>query len=237
MLVFTYAYENNPAMAAKSTKRGGGRRAGGAARGRPRRSAEQSDAVRVRVAEVARRLFAEEGFAAVSIRRIAEASGCGAMTLYGYFRSKNDILRHVWEDFFAELFRRIARVTARGTPGQKLQRACAAFVDYWCEHPQHYRIVFLNQDVVGAGERTYVEASTVVDRFEAFREWIAAMQADGSGRAGDPQRLSEALICALIGLCHAWVTIPEYRWQPRAALLDAALAIVRRDAPVSRPAP
>lgn len=184
----------------------------------------------MRVAAAAKRLFAEEGFEAVSIRRLAEAADCGAMTLYGYFHSKNDILRLVWEDFFTELFAQIERATRRGTPAECLSRAAEVYLDYWCAHPERYRMVYLHQDRTEAGERYYVEASSVVDRFQSFRVWVEAMQADGTGRQGDPQQLSEALICALIGLCHALVTIPEYRWQPRALLLDACLAIVRRDA-------
>lgn len=185
--------------------------------------------MRERVARAARRLFAAEGFEAVSMRRIADEAGCGAMTLYGYFRSKNEILRHIWEDFFVELFAAIENAGARGAPRARLRRACAAYVDWWCAHPERYRMVFLNQDRRAPDERYYVDASGVVGRFERFRELIAAMQSDGSARAGDPQLLAEALICALIGLTHALVTIPEYAWQPRRRLLATCLAIVERE--------
>ena len=46
--------------------------------GRPPRSAQQSAEVRARVIEVARSLFAAEGFEAVSMRRIAADAGCAA---------------------------------------------------------------------------------------------------------------------------------------------------------------
>src|SRR3546814_16166272 len=75
----------------------------------------------------------------------------------------------------------------------------------------------------------YVESSTVVAHFEGIRELIAVMQAEGSARAGKPQQLAEALICALIGITHALVTIPEYPWQPRERLLRSCLAIVEAD--------
>ncbi len=150
------------------------------------------------------------------------------MTLYGYFRSKNEILRFIWEDFFATLFRRIQRAAQRGSPLQRLRRAATAYLDYWCEHPEHYRMVYLNQDRTAEDERYYVDDSSVIERFTLFRELIAAMQADGSACDGDPQALTEALICALIGLSHALITIPEYRWQPRARLLEHTLRIVTR---------
>lgn len=195
-------------------------------RGRPRRSAEHEQETRRRISEVASRLFAEEGFEAVSMRRLAQEAGCGTMSLYGYFPSKNAILRSLWEDCFAELFPRIQEASRRGTPRQRLERAATAFVDYWCAQPQHYRLVFLNQDHRSGEERYYVESPAVIERFALFRELIAQLQAAGQGRAGEPQVQSEALICALIGLCHALITIPEFQWQPRAALIAASLGIV-----------
>lgn len=198
----------------------------GRGRGRPRRSAGQEQEVRGRVIDAARGLFALEGFGAVSMRRIAEQAGCSTMSLYGYFRSKNDLLRHIWEDFFAELFARIGRVVQEGNAEQRLRGACAVYVDYWCDHPERYRMVYLNQDEAGAGEQFYVDASPIVERFGLFRELVAAAQAEGSARPGDPQLLGEALLCSLLGLCHTLVTIPEYPWKPRARLLDASLGMV-----------
>ncbi|ROH91075.1 TetR/AcrR family transcriptional regulator [Stagnimonas aquatica] len=195
-------------------------------RGRPRRSVEHEQQRRARISEVARRLFVDEGFEAVSMRRLAQEAGCGTMSLYGYFQSKNAILRSLWEDCFAELFARVQQASRRGTPRQRLERAATAFVDYWCAQPQHYRLVFLNQDHRSGEERYYVDSSPLMERFGLFRELVAQLQTTGQGRAGDPQALSEALICALIGLCHAFITIPEFRWQPRPALIAASLGIV-----------
>ncbi|AXQ29933.1 TetR/AcrR family transcriptional regulator [Solimonas sp. K1W22B-7] len=202
---------------------------GGRGRGRPRRSAGQEQAVRERVVDAARGLFALEGFEAVSMRRIAQQAGCSTMSLYGYFRSKNDLLRHIWEDFFAELFARVEAALALPTPEQRLRDACAAYVNYWCEHPERYRMVYLNQDQAAAGEQLYVDASPIVERFGLFRELVQAAQDSGAARPGDPQLLGEALVCSLLGLCHSLVTIPEYPWRPRAQLLQAALGLVLRE--------
>lgn len=198
-------------------------------RGRPRRSVEREAELRAKAIAAARELFAAEGFEAVSMRRIAQATGCGVMTLYGYFQSRNEILRHIWDDFFAELFVQVEAAMSRGTPRARLRRACSVYVEYWCKHPDRYRMVFLNQDQRATDEALYVESSTIIERFEGFRELIIAMQIDGSGRPGRPQQLAEALLCALIGMTHALVTIPEYAWQPRAKLLRACLAIVEAE--------
>lgn len=196
--------------------------------GRPPKTAEQSSAMRAQVLTVARRLFAEEGFQAVSMRRIAADAGCAPMTLYGYFRSKNELLRHLWEDFFVELFERIALASRRGAPATRLRRACEAWLEYWLAHPDRYVMVYLNQDQAPAGEQYYVDSSAVLERHQQFRLLIEAAQAQGKAWPGDARRMAETLICGLQGIALACITIPEYPWPAPRQLLQDLLRIVLR---------
>ena len=63
-----------------------------AARGRPARTPEQVAEMRAHIASCALELFSREGFAAISMRRLAQESGCTPMTLYKYFQNKFEIL-------------------------------------------------------------------------------------------------------------------------------------------------
>ncbi|WP_211242863.1 TetR/AcrR family transcriptional regulator [Sinimarinibacterium sp. CAU 1509] len=195
--------------------------------GRPPRSAQQSAEVRGRVIEVARRLFADEGFEAVSMRRIAAESGCAPMTLYGYFHSKNEILHFIWEVFFEELFVRVAQAAKhRGSAATRLRNACSAYLGYWMEFPDRYRMVYLNQDHTGDGERYYVDESSVIERHAMFRELIEAAQAQADAWPGDVQLMAETLFCGLQGIAHSLVTIPEYPWLPMDQLLEQTLRTI-----------
>ena len=93
--------------------------------GRPRRSPDQEAQVRSRVTEIAAHLFREEGIAALSMRRIAREAEVSVMGLYDYFRSKNEIIRSMWERFFCRCFDRVdAAVTdCDGKPRQRLEAA------------------------------------------------------------------------------------------------------------------
>ena len=62
-------------------------------RGRPARSSKQIADMRAHISACALRLFEDEGYAAISMRRLAQEAGCTAMTLYKYFDNKIDILR------------------------------------------------------------------------------------------------------------------------------------------------
>src|SRR6059036_795279 len=67
------------------------------ATGRPR-----ARLTRDQVAAAALELLDREGLEALSMRRLAEELGVGTMTLYGYFRSKNELLDAVVDAAVAE---------------------------------------------------------------------------------------------------------------------------------------
>ncbi len=195
-----------------------------ARRGRPRRSPEQVDAMRERIIATARGLFAAEGFQSVSMRKVAAEAGCSPMALYGYFRNKNELLRHVWEQFFDPLFASVAEAAAQAaTPQQRLRAMCQAYLAYWLAHPDQYRLVYLNDDRVEDGEVFYAHLPETANRHAVFSEAIAACQAAGEIAPGDKTAKGEALLCMMIGVAHNLVTVSEHRWSPGTTLLDVML--------------
>ena len=63
---------------------------------------------RSRLREVALQLFAEQGYEKTSLREIAERLGVTKAALYYYFKSKEDIVRSLVEDYVAEVDELIA---------------------------------------------------------------------------------------------------------------------------------
>jgi AcrR family transcriptional regulator len=57
---------------------------------------------RARIQQVALELFAEQGYEATSLREIAERLGVTKAALYYHFKSKEDIVASITEDYFAE---------------------------------------------------------------------------------------------------------------------------------------
>ena len=58
---------------------------------------------RSRLRQLALQLFAEQGYEKTSLREIAERLGVTKAALYYYFRSKEDIVRSLVEDYMAEI--------------------------------------------------------------------------------------------------------------------------------------
>ena len=60
---------------------------------------EQAAATRDRIAEAARRLFADQGYGSTSIEAIAAEAGVAVRTVYAAFGAKREILSHICESW------------------------------------------------------------------------------------------------------------------------------------------
>jgi AcrR family transcriptional regulator len=69
---------------------------------------DRSHDTRSRLRELALKLFAEQGYEKTSLREIAEQLGVTKAALYYYFKSKEDIVRSLVEDYVADLDELIA---------------------------------------------------------------------------------------------------------------------------------
>lgn len=193
------------------------------ARGRPSRSAEQRDDIRAHIASCALRLFQQEGYAAVSMRKLAAEVGCTPKTVYAYFHAKVDILSLLWSDVFAALFDELdALAAAQPDPVLRLEEVAQAYVDFWLEHREHYFLVFMSGGISRADVEGYVATGVPRARFDLFARCLA----DALGETTDVLALrakSEALVCALNGISQALITISGHEWTPRETLVHIAV--------------
>ena len=80
-----------------------------------------------RIAEIAASLFAERGYAAVSMREIASAVGMKAASLYNHFADKESLYLAAVTQAFSGIASAIDEATAvEGTPHERLQALIAA---------------------------------------------------------------------------------------------------------------
>jgi AcrR family transcriptional regulator len=96
---------------------------------RPRRA--RPDLSRERVAEVALTMIEQDGLRALSMRRLADELGIGTMTLYGYFRDKDELLDAVVDAAAA----RIEVPRRRGTWKSQIRALMDRIRTALTEHP------------------------------------------------------------------------------------------------------
>jgi AcrR family transcriptional regulator len=110
--------------------------------------AEHAEATRAALVASARALFAERGYAAVSIEEIVRRARVTRGALYHHFEDKADLFRAVFEDVQQDLARRLLEAAASQPDESKhLEIGCHAFLDA-CAEPDVQRIVLIDGPAV-----------------------------------------------------------------------------------------
>lgn len=192
-------------------------------RGRPAHSAEQVAETRAHIASCALALFHAEGYAAISMRRLATEAGCTPMTLYKYFADKFAILRVLWASVFGELFDRLDRIAAaERDPRARLHAVAEAYVAFWLEHRDHYFLVFMSGGITQEDVSLFMGDLSMMARFDLFRACLA--DALGVEEAESVPLKSEVLVCGLNGISQGLVTMSGYPWAAPKALVATLVA-------------
>jgi AcrR family transcriptional regulator len=110
------------------------------------RVAEASAATKTRILKIAAELFYRNGFAATSVREIAEAAGVGQSSLYHYLKSKDQILVHLHVAFVDKLLKDLESTSNTNAPPAEQLREIARVVLATVESHQHEVTVFLREE-------------------------------------------------------------------------------------------
>jgi AcrR family transcriptional regulator len=192
---------------------------------------DEIDAFRRRVADAATRLFARDGYEAVTMRSVAEALGVSAMTPYRYLAGKEALFGLVRTEAFRRFADRLEAELARaGTdPMERLRRLKQAYVAFALDEPDAYRIMFeLRQpDPDGADELTAQSKRS----FAALHRTVAAAVTAGA-LEGDPLTLAHLLWASTHGLVS--LHLAGKLTMGRSV---TALAAIDHELPALRPAP
>jgi AcrR family transcriptional regulator len=65
---------------------------------------------RARLLETAIRLFTTHGIRRITVEEICREAGASKMTFYKHFSNKMDLLRHIWNSWFEEAYRRLDEI-------------------------------------------------------------------------------------------------------------------------------
>ena len=167
------------------------------------------------IASAALELFAEQGYAAVTVGKVAAAAGVGERTLYRYFADKADLL-FVEDEQLRATLRSALEQQPDGQPPFTMLRAASAAVA---------RVLQGRREQVARRARVNASSTALSARDRAKRGAWEALLADELSRLGVPP--AQAALLGRIGVaCHDQALT---RWleqdRPRRSLdgeLDAA---------------
>lgn len=166
---------------------------------RPRLSPEQIQQFRDELCKVALRLFAQNGYEAVTLRAISNELGCSHTTPYRYFRSKEEIFTEVRVRAYQHFHKSLQTASKDATlPEDRLWSIGKNYFRYAEQYPQHYRVMF---------EMTQPPSEHYPQILEAAQApWSFLLQtveeAVHTGKIqGDPSTLAHLIWASLHGIC------------------------------------
>lgn len=129
---------------------------------------ERGRETRSRLRELALQLFAEQGYEQTSLREIAERLGVTKAALYYYYKSKEDIVRDLVEDYMAQIDQLITWGKDQPRSAETRAEIVRRYLDIIVNGTAVFRLLHQNQAAVSS-------LAAAKERGELFRERIDAL--------------------------------------------------------------
>jgi len=179
---------------------------------------------RPRIQQVALELFAEQGYDKTSLREIAERLDVTKAALYYHFKSKEDIVRSLVEDYFGQMDALIAWAKSQPRTAETRREILARYLRIVADGSAVFRMLHHNQAAVNS-------LAAAKERGDLFRERMTGLvEVLTEPGAGMEERLRAAM--ALGGVSVGWMFFADQvddRKQLCAAVLDIASGLAIGD--------
>jgi len=171
---------------------------------------EQANATRRRILDAAEQLFAEHGFAAVGMPRIAEHAGVSLATVYLYFQGKAAIVGALADELVAMPDLSVEQVEREPDPVRQLRRGAGIIRRL---NERAWLVADILRGAHGTDERLMqVWALWHQRHLEANRRTVEALRARGGLRPGLAPDLAVDILYALTGTDVYRALVRERGW-------------------------
>lgn len=109
------------------------------------RKEKQKLEIRKAILDASMKLFVEQGYENVSIRKIADLIEYSPTTVYLYFKDKNEILFNLHEIGFQKMGAHTADLWAIKNPLVRLHKMGEYYIKFGLENPEFYDLMFILQ--------------------------------------------------------------------------------------------
>jgi len=164
-----------------------------------RTTGSHSDITGPRIQEAALKLFAQHGYAAVSMRQIAREVGVQAGALYNYTPDKQSLLFGLMRDHMTELLATWSARPQTGGAAARLEDFTRFHIRFHLERPDEVFIAYMELRNLSPENFTQIEA--LRGRYEdALEQILRAGVEEGVFDVPDPKIATLAVIAMLTGV-------------------------------------
>lgn len=172
--------------------------------------------------DAAREMFVTEGYANVTMRKIADKIGYSATTIYLYFKDKNDLLHQICEQTFARLAQNIKAIQQLSdNPLEKLRSGLREYIYFGLKHPSQYEIVFITP--LPANVETQFDETNGKVAFDTMRTVINECVAANLLKHNDVELISQTLWAGIHGVTSLLIQHGGFPFVEREKLVDSVI--------------
>ncbi|MEJ1971939.1 MAG: TetR/AcrR family transcriptional regulator [Lacunisphaera sp.] len=180
-----------------------------------KRKTPQGNDLRAEILLAAQRIVLEQGFDALSMRRVAEAIGYSATTIYLYFENREAIVAELGRVALNKLVAELGQISSDLTPRERLQQYATVYLGFSMRDADSYRLIFMeNADLADAifrsregDDATDVGARAFAFFIQAFTELAAQ---DRTWAQREPRINAEVYWTALHGIASLKITCAKF---------------------------
>ena len=188
------------------------------------RNRHESDKENLRqeIMDAAREMFVAEGYANVSMRKIADKIGYSPTTIYLYFKDKTDLVHQICEQTFALLAQNIQAIyRLSDNPLEKLRSGLREYIYFGLKHPSQYEIVFISPLPINV-ESSFEESNGRI-AFDTMRAVISECVSSKLLKHNDIELISQTLWAGIHGVTSLLIQHGGFPFVERERLIDSVI--------------
>ena len=206
--------------------------------GSSERKERQRATLQQQILKAAREITIRDGFAALTMRKIADAIEYAPGTIYLYFENRDEIAIQLCRQGYQELLECLQPTANIADPRDRLRAIASAYIDFGLTNTATYRLIFMEDPKFtnaalsevpialvarfaidssdGAGMRSFQLLVKIFDDMKAER--MLSIDANSA-------RLAEIFWTSLHGICSLKLTFPGFLTTPSEELVTTTIDI------------
>ncbi len=172
------------------------------------RRLRQREQARRAILDASEALLVEGGDERLSMRRLAEACGYTAPTIYHYFEDKQGVIDALLEERFSQLFEQLRRLPTNDDPVDRLRKLSLAFVHFGFRNPTLYRLLMAPRE--SGTERTHPTSAEKC--LALFQEVMEGLDRENRLLVEDRRAAEQTVWAAVHGLISLRAGRPDHDW-------------------------
>jgi AcrR family transcriptional regulator len=194
--------------------------------GAAERRSRQREALRGQILAAARQVVLNDGYRALTMRRIAEAVEYSPAAIYQYFENREAIATALMAEGFEQLAAVFEPLAAIADPRARLEAVAQAYVRFGLEHSETYRLMFMEDphitaSMLGAAPKPEDAGARA---YGALIGPLAELRERGRLRPQlEVPAVADALWASLHGLVALKLTCPNFPATPTETLMPTLL--------------